>query len=142
LDSTAGKKEARATVAVGGTAGLHGGGVTGDRLERCFDVLKLTVGSQGGVGEDGKAGGDVSEALEGWRWARNGVERAAVLAPMEASEEEGRRAEEERLRCGMLRGWRCPFIGPGEGCQGGEGGVTADEGGGFNGQVNRLITAG
>jgi hypothetical protein len=29
----------------------------------------------------------------------------------------------------MLQGWRCPFIGPGEGCQGGEGGVMADEGG-------------
>jgi hypothetical protein len=45
LDSTARKKEARATAAVGGTAGLHGGGVTGDRPERCFDALKLTVRS-------------------------------------------------------------------------------------------------
>jgi hypothetical protein len=52
---------------VGGTGGLHGGGVTGDRPERCFDVLKLTVRSQGGVGEDGEAGGDVGEALEGRR---------------------------------------------------------------------------
>jgi hypothetical protein len=52
-----------------------------------------------------------------------------VLAPMEASREEGRRAGEGRLRCGMLRRWRCPFIGPGEGCQGGEGGVMADKGG-------------
>jgi hypothetical protein len=67
LDSTAGKKEAGATAAVGSTAGLHGGGVTGDRPERCFDSLKLTVRSQGGVGEDGKAGGDVGEALEGRR---------------------------------------------------------------------------
>jgi hypothetical protein len=66
LDSTA-RKEAGATTAVGGTAGLHSGGVTGDRPERCFDALKLTVRSQGGVGEDGKAGGDVGEALEGRR---------------------------------------------------------------------------
>jgi hypothetical protein len=34
------------------------------------------------------------------------------------------------------------FIGPGEGCRGGEGGVTTGEGGGFNGRVNRLITVG
>jgi hypothetical protein len=50
------------------------------------------VRSQGGVGEDGKVGGDVGE------------ERAAVLALMEASGEEGRRAGKGRLRCGMLRG--------------------------------------
>jgi hypothetical protein len=67
LDSTAGKKEAGATVAVGGTAGLHGSGVTGDRPEWRFGALKLTVRSQGGVGEDGEAGGDVGEGLEGWR---------------------------------------------------------------------------
>jgi hypothetical protein len=67
LDSTTGKKEARATAAVGGTAGLHGGGVTGDRLEQCFNALKITVRSQGGVGEDGEAGGDVGEALGGRR---------------------------------------------------------------------------
>jgi hypothetical protein len=65
-----------------------------------------------------------------------------VLVPMEASREEGRRAGEGRLRCGMLRRWRCPFIGPGEGCQGGEGMVMADKGGGFNGRVNWLITVG
>jgi hypothetical protein len=53
-----------------------------------------------------------------------------VVALMEASGEEGRRAGEGRLRCGMLQGWRCPFIGPEEGCRGGEGGVMADEGGG------------
>jgi hypothetical protein len=65
LDSTAGKKEVGAMAAVGGTAGLHGGGVTGDRPEWHFGVLKLTVRSQGGVGEDGEAGGDNGEALEG-----------------------------------------------------------------------------
>jgi hypothetical protein len=43
--------------------------------------------------------------------ATGGEKRAAVLAPMEASGEEGRRAGEGRVRCGMLRGWRCPFIG-------------------------------
>jgi hypothetical protein len=52
------------------------------------------VSSQGGVEEDGEADGDVGEALEGRRRARNGVERAAVLAPMKASVEEGRRADE------------------------------------------------
>jgi hypothetical protein len=52
---------------VGGTAGLHGGGVIGDQPEPCFGALKLTVRSQGGVGEDGEAGGDVGEALEGRR---------------------------------------------------------------------------
>jgi hypothetical protein len=67
LDSTAGKKEAGATAVVGSTGGLHSGGVKGDRPERCFDALKLTVRSQGGVGEDGEAGGDVGEALEGRR---------------------------------------------------------------------------
>jgi hypothetical protein len=39
------------------------------------------------------------------------MERALVLAPMEASGEEGRRAVEGRLRCGMLCGWRRHFIG-------------------------------
>jgi hypothetical protein len=67
LDSTARKKEAGATAAVGNTAGLHSGGVTGDQLEWRFGELKLAVRSQGGVGEDGEAGGDVGEALEGWR---------------------------------------------------------------------------
>jgi hypothetical protein len=67
LDSTTGKKEAGATAAVGDTTGLHGGGVTGDRPEWRFGALKLTVRSQGGVGEDGEAGGDVGEALEGQR---------------------------------------------------------------------------
>jgi hypothetical protein len=52
---------------VGGTAGVHGGGVTGDRPEWLFGALKLAVRSQGGVGEDGEAGGDVGEALEGQR---------------------------------------------------------------------------
>jgi hypothetical protein len=69
-----GKKEARATTAVGNTAGLHGGGVTRDRPEWCFGALKLTVRSQGGVGG------------------------------MAASGEKGRRAGEGWLRCGMLRG--------------------------------------
>jgi hypothetical protein len=41
----------------------------------------------------------------------------AVLAPMEASREEGRIAGEGWLRCGMLQGWRCPFIGAGRGAQ-------------------------
>jgi hypothetical protein len=67
LDSTAGKKEAGAMAAVGSTAGLHSGGVTGDRPEWSFGVLKLAVRRQGGVGEDGEASGDVGEALEGQR---------------------------------------------------------------------------
>jgi hypothetical protein len=64
---TDGKKEAGATMVVGDMAGLHGGGVTGDRPEWHFGALKLTMRSQGGVGEDGEAGGDVGEALEGRR---------------------------------------------------------------------------
>jgi hypothetical protein len=58
-----------------------------------------------------------------WRGVRrpkragDGEKRAAVLALMKASGEEGRRAGEEQLRCGMLRGWRCPFIGAGRGAQ-------------------------
>jgi hypothetical protein len=67
LDSMAGKKEAGATAAVGGTAGVHGGRVTGDQPEWRFDALKLTVTGQGGVGQDGEAGGDVGEALDGRR---------------------------------------------------------------------------
>jgi hypothetical protein len=48
-----------------------------------------------------------------------------VLAPMEASGEDVRRAGEGRLRCGMLRGWRCPFIGAGRGARAvGRGGVA------------------
>jgi hypothetical protein len=52
--------------------------------------------------------------------------------------------EEERgtvSGAGCFKGRR-GGIGPEEGCRGGEGGVTASEGGGFNGRVNRLITAG
>jgi hypothetical protein len=41
--------------------------------------------------------------------------RRWCLAPLEASEEEGRRAGERRLRCGTLHGWRCPFIGASRG---------------------------
>jgi hypothetical protein len=67
LDSTAGKKEAGATAAVGGTTGLHRGGATGESPELYFGALKLTVRSRGGVGEDGEAGGDSGEALEGRR---------------------------------------------------------------------------
>jgi hypothetical protein len=53
--------------------------------------------------------------------------------------EEERRAGEVRDSSGVVR---LAFIGPGEGCRGGEGGVTAGEGGGFNGRVNQLITVG
>jgi hypothetical protein len=67
LDSTTGKKEAGATAVVGSTVRLHGGGVTGDRPEWRFGALKLTVRSQGAVGEDGEAGGDIGEALVGRR---------------------------------------------------------------------------
>jgi hypothetical protein len=39
------------------------------------------------------------------------------LVLVEASKEEGRRAGEGWLRCGMLQGSRCPFIGAGRGAQ-------------------------
>jgi hypothetical protein len=51
----------------------------------------------------------------------------------------------ERRREELSEVWNAPevigvaFIGPGDGCRGGEGGVTADEGGGFNGRVIWLI---
>jgi hypothetical protein len=54
LDSTAGKKEARATAAVGGTAWLHDGGVTGDRLELGSGGQGITAGwlkVRGRIGE-------------------------------------------------------------------------------------------
>jgi hypothetical protein len=44
LDSTAEKKEAGATTAVGGTTGLHGGGVTGDRPELGSGGQGITAG--------------------------------------------------------------------------------------------------
>jgi hypothetical protein len=44
LDSTAGKKDAGATAAVGVMAGLHGGGVTGDRSELGSDGQGITAG--------------------------------------------------------------------------------------------------
>jgi hypothetical protein len=70
-----GKKEAGATTAVGNTAGLHGGGVTGDRLIWRFGALKLAVRSQGGAGGMAKpvvtsarhlkAGGELTTACRG-----------------------------------------------------------------------------
>jgi hypothetical protein len=67
LDSTAEKKEAGATAAVGGTAGLHGGGVTGDRP-------KLGSGGQGitaGWPEvRGRIGELVPSLTGGWAAAR------------------------------------------------------------------------
>jgi hypothetical protein len=54
LDSTAGKKEAGATAAVGGRAGLHGGGVTGDRPELGSGGHGITAGwpkARGRIGE-------------------------------------------------------------------------------------------
>jgi hypothetical protein len=64
-----------------------------------------------------KAHDSIGEAREGQEQAGGGEKWAAVLAPMEVSGEEWRRAGEGRLRCGMLRGWRCPFIGAGRGAQ-------------------------
>jgi hypothetical protein len=65
----------------------------------------------------GQAHGSIGEAWGGQERADDGGKRAAVLAPLEASGEEGRRAGEGRLRCGMLWGWRCPFIRAGRGAQ-------------------------
>jgi hypothetical protein len=53
------------------------------------------------------------------------------LASVEASGEEGRRADEGWLRCGMFQGRVSPFIGPGVGAEavgkgGGMAGVTTD----------------
>jgi hypothetical protein len=54
MDSTIGKKEAGATVAVGGTTGLHGSGVTGDRPELGSGGQGITAGwleARGRIGE-------------------------------------------------------------------------------------------
>jgi hypothetical protein len=54
LDSMARKKEAGATAAVGGAAGLHGGGVTRDRLELGSGGRGITAGwpkVRGRIGE-------------------------------------------------------------------------------------------
>jgi hypothetical protein len=99
LDSTAGKKEAGATVAVGGTAGLHGGRVTGDQPEWRFGVLKLAVRSQGGVGGMAKP-----VVMSTRHWKAGGELTMAWSGRHEASGEKGRRAGEGWLRCGMLRG--------------------------------------
>jgi hypothetical protein len=64
--------------------------------------------------------------------------RSSVEVRSSAGEEE-RRAVEVQDSLGVVG---VAFIGPGEVCRGGEGGVTASEGGGFNGRVNWLITAG
>jgi hypothetical protein len=63
----------------------------------------------------------------GQEQAGDGEKRVAVLALMEASREEQRRADEGQLRCGMLRGWRCPFIGVGRGVQAGSKGNVMTE---------------
>jgi hypothetical protein len=101
LDSTARKKEAGATAAVGGTAGLHGGGVTGDRPELGSGGQGITVGwpeVRGRIGElvlsltgggwqqggramrrhGGDRGGSVGEVLHlaDGRWSGPGRESA------------------------------------------------------------------
>jgi hypothetical protein len=68
LDSTTGKKEAGATAALGGTAGLHSGGVTGDRLELGFGGQEITAGWPEVRGRIGEL---VPSLTEGWavvRW--------------------------------------------------------------------------
>jgi hypothetical protein len=55
LDSTAGKKEAGATVAVGGMAGLHNSGVTGDRSELGSGGQGITAGSPEARGRIGNS---------------------------------------------------------------------------------------
>jgi hypothetical protein len=64
LDSTAEKKEAEATAAVGGTAGLHGGGVTGDRPE----LAPVARGSpRVGRKQEGELGNSFRASPEGGR---------------------------------------------------------------------------
>jgi hypothetical protein len=67
LDSTAGEKEAGATAAVGGTAGLHGGGVTGDRPELGSDGQGITAGW---LKVRGRIGELVPSLTGGWAAAR------------------------------------------------------------------------
>jgi hypothetical protein len=51
----------------GDEAAAAKGGAAAEPPERRFGALKLAVRSQKGVAEDGEAGGDVGEALEGRR---------------------------------------------------------------------------
>jgi hypothetical protein len=67
LDSTAGKKEAGATLAVGGMARLHSGGVTEDRPELGSGGQGITAGWPEVRGRIGEL---VLSLTEGWAVAR------------------------------------------------------------------------
>ncbi len=61
-------KRAGATVAVGGTAGLHGGGVTESSTERCFSGRGLAVSGRGWGRNNGEVGSALIEDGEAfWR---------------------------------------------------------------------------
>jgi hypothetical protein len=81
----------------------------------------------------GQAHGSIGEARGGQEWAGDGEKRAAVLAPMEASGEEERRAGEGRLRCGMLQGGEVPFY------RGWERGSGGGKGGGISGVIAAVV---
>jgi hypothetical protein len=70
---------------------------------------------------------------------RHGGGQGCSVGVRSSNGEEEMRAGEVRDSLGVIG---VAFIGSGEGCWGNEGGITANEGGGFNGRVNRLITAG
>jgi hypothetical protein len=53
--------------AIGGAAKACGGAAARESPKRRSGAPKLAVRGQGGVGEDGEAGGDISDALEGRR---------------------------------------------------------------------------
>jgi hypothetical protein len=89
----AGKKGAGATAAVGGTAGLHGGGVTGSSSERCSSGRGLAVSGRGW----GRNNGEVGSALIGdgkafW-WQCDGSGDLAVESFGEGALGSGERAK-------------------------------------------------
>jgi hypothetical protein len=60
-------KGAGIVAAIGGVAKACGGAAARESPKRRSGAPKLAVRGQGGVGEDGEAGGDISDALEGRR---------------------------------------------------------------------------
>jgi hypothetical protein len=80
LDSTAGKKEAGATSAMGGMAGLHSSGDTGDRSELGSGGQGITVGSPEARGRIGEL---IPSLTGGWVAARRpGDETAWWWSPV------------------------------------------------------------
>jgi hypothetical protein len=111
-----GKKEAGAMTVVGGTAGLHGGGVTGGQQTERYSSPACTMSRPGARGPHGepfwggrRGPGGAGEVARRWQqcWRR------AVAARAHERGGDGRKSSVERF--GVNRGGEAPFIGLGEG---------------------------